>query len=80
MLDDLPTPERCVRDLVTSVLIHEYVSDQFFTPTIYGIQDACAFYGCHYQWTGSKQNVVSEMVSAMQTAMQVGRVRARRRI
>ncbi len=43
--------------------------DQFFTPTVYGIQDACAAFGCSYQWTGSQKNVVSEMVSAMQTAI-----------
>src|SRR5580658_1062383 len=43
--------------------------DQFFTPAIYGIQDACAAYGCSYQWTGSEKNVVSEMVNAMQTAI-----------
>ena len=43
--------------------------DQFFTPTIYGIQDACAAFGCSYQWTGSQKNVVSEMVSAVQTAI-----------
>jgi simple sugar transport system substrate-binding protein len=43
--------------------------DQFFTPTVYGIQDACAFFGCQYQWTGSEKNVVSEMVNAMQTAI-----------
>jgi simple sugar transport system substrate-binding protein len=43
--------------------------DQFFTPSIYGIQDACAAFGCSYQWTGSQKNVVSEMVSAMQTAI-----------
>jgi simple sugar transport system substrate-binding protein len=43
--------------------------DQFFTPCVYGIQDACAFYGCTYQWTGSQKNVVSEMVSAMETAI-----------
>src|SRR5579859_2869547 len=41
--------------------------DQFFTPTIYGIQDACAAFGCTYQWTGSQKNVVSEMVNAMET-------------
>jgi simple sugar transport system substrate-binding protein len=23
--------------------------DQFFTPTVYGIQDACAAFGCSYQ-------------------------------
>ena len=43
--------------------------DQFFTPTVYGIQDACALFGCQYQWTGSQKNVVSEMVNAMQTAI-----------
>ena len=43
--------------------------DQFFTPTIYGIQDACAVLGCQYQWTGSQKNVVSEMVNAVQTAV-----------
>lgn len=43
--------------------------DQFFTPTIYGIRDACAAFGCSYQWTGSQKNVVSEMVNAMQTAI-----------
>ena len=43
--------------------------DQFFTPTRYGAQDACAAFGCSYQWTGSEKNVVSEMVSAMQTAI-----------
>ena len=43
--------------------------DQFFTPAIYGIQDACAAFGCQYQWTGSQKNVVSEMVTAMQTAI-----------
>src|SRR5579863_2535049 len=37
--------------------------DQFFTPTVYGIQDACAQVGATYQWTGSQKNVVSEMVS-----------------
>lgn len=43
--------------------------DQFFTPAIYGAQDACAAFGCTYQWTGSQKGVVSEMVSAMQTAI-----------
>jgi simple sugar transport system substrate-binding protein len=43
--------------------------DQFFTPTIYGIQDACAMLGCQYQWTGSQKNVVSEMVNSVQTAV-----------
>jgi simple sugar transport system substrate-binding protein len=44
-------------------------TDQFFTPAIYGIQDACAALGCTYQWTGSQKNVASEMVNAMQVAI-----------
>ena len=51
------------------VYVCHLTSSQFFTPTIYGIQDACVFLGCSYQWTGSKNSVVSEMVNAMQTAI-----------
>jgi simple sugar transport system substrate-binding protein len=51
------------------VYVCHLTSSQFFTPTIYGIQDACVFLGCSYQWTGSKNSVVSEMVDAMQTAI-----------
>jgi simple sugar transport system substrate-binding protein len=51
------------------VFVNHVTSNEFFTPTIYGIQDACAFFGCSYQWTGSQTSVVSEMVNAMQTAM-----------
>ena len=51
------------------VFVNHVTSNEFFTATIYGIQDACAFFGCSYQWTGSQNSVVSEMVSAMQTAI-----------
>ena len=51
------------------VFVNHVTSNEFFTPTIYGIQDACAFFGCSYQWTGSQNSVVSEMVNAMQTAI-----------
>jgi simple sugar transport system substrate-binding protein len=43
--------------------------DEFFVPTRYGIQDACAAFGCRYQWTGSANSIVSEMVNAIETAI-----------
>ncbi len=49
--------------------VNHVTTNTFFTPTIYGIEDACAFLGCSYQWTGSKTSNVAEMVSAMQTAI-----------
>jgi simple sugar transport system substrate-binding protein len=51
------------------VYVNHVTTNEFFTPCIYGIQDACAFFGCSYQWTGSQNSVVSEMVNAMQTAI-----------
>jgi len=50
------------------VFVNHVTTNPFFTPTIYGVQDACAMLGCSYQWTGSQNAVVSEMVSAIQTA------------
>ena len=49
--------------------VNHVTTNPFFTPTIYGIEDACAFMGCTYQWTGSATSNVAEMVSAMQTAI-----------
>lgn len=49
--------------------VNHVTTNPFFTPTIYGIEDACAFLGCSYQWTGSATSNVAEMVSAMQTAI-----------
>jgi simple sugar transport system substrate-binding protein len=44
-------------------------TNSFFTATIYGIQDACALTGCSYQWTGSKNSITGEMVSALNSAI-----------
>ena len=49
--------------------VNHVTTNPFFTPTVYGIEDACAFFGCSYQWTGSQNATVTEMVSAMQTAI-----------
>jgi len=49
--------------------VNHVTTNPFFTPTVYGIEDACAFFGCSYQWTGSETSTVTEMVSAMQTAI-----------
>ncbi len=51
------------------VFVNHVTTNPFFTPTIYGIQDACAWTGCTYQWAGSQNSIVSEMVSAMQGAI-----------
>ena len=50
-------------------MICHVTTNSFFTATIYGIQDACAITGCSYQWTGSQKSVVSEMVSAFNSAI-----------
>jgi simple sugar transport system substrate-binding protein len=52
--------------------VNHVTTNPFFTPTIYGIEDACAFFGCSYQWTGSETSDVAEMVAAMQTAIAGG--------
>lgn len=52
--------------------VNHVTTNPFFTPTIYGIEDACAFFGTSYQWTGSETSDVAEMVSAMQTATAAG--------
>ncbi len=51
------------------VFVNHVTTNPFFTPTIYGIQDACAWTGCSYQFVGSQNSIVSEMVSAFQTAI-----------
>jgi simple sugar transport system substrate-binding protein len=51
------------------VFVNHVTTNPFFTPCQYGVQDACAMLGCSYQWTGSQNSVVAEMVSAMQTAI-----------
>jgi simple sugar transport system substrate-binding protein len=54
------------------VMVNHVTTNSFFTATIYGIQDACALTGSSYQWTGSNNSIVSEMVSAFTTAIAAG--------
>jgi simple sugar transport system substrate-binding protein len=49
--------------------INHVTTNPFFVPTQYGIQDACALFGCDYQFVGSKTSSVSEMVNAMNAAI-----------
>jgi simple sugar transport system substrate-binding protein len=51
------------------VMVNHVTTNSFFTATIYGIQDACALTGCSYQWTGSNNSIVSQMVSAFNSAI-----------
>ena len=51
------------------VFVNHVTTNPFFVPTQYGIQDACALLGCKYQWTGSQNSVVSEMVDAFNAAI-----------
>jgi simple sugar transport system substrate-binding protein len=51
------------------VFINHVTTNPFFTPTQYGAEDACKLLGCSYQWTGSQNSVVSEMVNATNTAI-----------
>jgi len=51
------------------VVVNHVTTNSFFTATIYGIQDACTLTGTSYQWTGSTNSVVSQMVSAMNSAI-----------
>ncbi len=51
------------------VFVNHVTTNPFFVPTQYGIQDACALFGCDYQWTGSTTADVGEMVNAMNAAI-----------
>jgi simple sugar transport system substrate-binding protein len=51
------------------VFVNHVTTNPFFVATQYGIADACAFFGCDYQWTGSETAVVGEMVNAMDAAI-----------
>jgi len=51
------------------VFVNHVTTNAFFTPTQYGAADACSVFGCSYQWTGSANSVVSEMVNAFNTAI-----------
>ncbi len=49
--------------------VNHVTTNTFFTPTQYGAADMCSLLGCSYRWTGSENSNVSEMVRAVQTAI-----------
>ena len=51
------------------VFVCHVTTNPFFTPTQYGAQDACALLNAEFQWTGSKESIVAEMVNATKTAI-----------
>jgi simple sugar transport system substrate-binding protein len=51
------------------VMVNHVTTNSFFTATIYGIQDACSLTGSSYQWTGSNNSIVGQMVSAFNAAI-----------
>jgi simple sugar transport system substrate-binding protein len=51
------------------VFVCHVTTNPFFTPTQYGAQDACALLNTEFQWTGSKDSIVAEMVNATNTAI-----------
>jgi simple sugar transport system substrate-binding protein len=51
------------------VFVCHVTTNSFFTPTQYGAQDACALLNCEFQWTGSKDSIVAEMVNTTKTAI-----------
>jgi len=53
-------------------LINHVTTNPFFTPTQSGAADACKLLGCSYQWTGSQNSNVGEMVSALNSAVSAG--------
>ena len=46
------------------VMVNHVTTNSFFTATIYGCQDACKLTGSSFQWTGSTNSLVGQMVSA----------------
>src|ERR671937_1447637 len=51
------------------VFVCHVTTNPFFTPTQYGAQDACALLNTEFQWTGSKDSIVAEMVNATNSAI-----------
>jgi simple sugar transport system substrate-binding protein len=51
------------------VFVCHVTTNSFFTPTQYGADDACKLLGTQFQWTGSKDSIVAEMVNATRTAV-----------
>ncbi|MFZ0042940.1 MAG: substrate-binding domain-containing protein, partial [Solirubrobacteraceae bacterium] len=53
-------------------LVNHVTTNPFFTPTQNGAADACKLLGCSYQWTGSENSNVGEMVNAFNSAVAGG--------
>jgi simple sugar transport system substrate-binding protein len=51
------------------VMVNHVTTNSFFTATIYGCQDACTLTGSSFQWTGSNNSIVGQMVSAFTSAI-----------
>ena len=51
------------------VMVNHVTTNSFFTATIYGCQDACSLTGSSFQWTGSTNSIVNQMVSAFNSAI-----------
>src|SRR6185437_4282062 len=54
------------------VMVNHVTTNSFFTATIYGCQDACALTGSSFQWTGSTDSIVNQMVSAFNSGLAAG--------
>jgi simple sugar transport system substrate-binding protein len=54
------------------VFVNHVTTNPFFVPTKYGAEDACKLLGCTYQWTGSENSNVNEMVNSMNSAITSG--------
>jgi simple sugar transport system substrate-binding protein len=54
------------------VMVNHATTNSFFTPTVYGMQDAGQLFGVQTQWTGSATSEVSEMTNAFSTALNSG--------
>ena len=54
------------------VFVNHVTTNPFFVPTRYGAEDACKLLGCSYQWTGSENSNVNEMVNALNSAVSGG--------
>ena len=52
--------------------VNHVTTNPFFTPTQNGAADACKLLGCSYQWTGSSNSNVGEMVNALNSAVSAG--------
>jgi simple sugar transport system substrate-binding protein len=54
------------------VFVNHVTTNPFFVPTQYGAADASKLLGCTYQWTGSENSNVNQMVNALNTAVTSG--------